>query len=218
MSRERDERILESLWLASGPLRARPSAQSEPPLLLLGSGTRLLDRFWDPVAGTVFDTASDAESLIVRPRDPMDNATPSGPSLAAELLTRAGHAFDADPYDQVASRILNHESEALLRYGPALGRMLSVLDRRLAPPVEVVIVGRREDDATRALIRVAHENYLPNILVIGRLEGDSCGPMPILDGRNLLDGRPAAYVCRGYTCQLPVSEPDEVRREIAACR
>jgi hypothetical protein len=178
----------------------------------------ILERFWDAEAGTVFDTASDAESLILRPRDPMDNATPSGPSLAAELLARAGHAFDVDRYAEVASRILDHESEALLQYGPAFGRMLSVLDRSLSPPVEVVIVGRREDDATRALIRAAHEDYLPNHLVIGSLEGDSSEPIPILDGRKLLEGRPTAYVCRGYACRLPVTEPDDVRREIAAGR
>ena len=175
----------------------------------------ILERFWDEEAGTVFDTASDAESLILRPREPMDNATPSGPSLAAELLTRAGHAFDDDRYRRAASRILDHDSEALLRYGSAFGRMLSVLDRRLTPPVEVVIVGRPDDDTTRSLIQAAHEAFLPNLLVLGRVDGDSAEPLPILEGRDLLEGRPAAYVCRGYACRLPVTEPDEVRREIA---
>ena len=119
-------------------------------------------------------------------------------------------------YRHVATSILDHDSEALLRYGSAFGRMLSVLDRRLTPPVEVVIVGRPDDDTTRSLIHAAHQAFLPNLLVLGRVDGDSAEPLPILEGRDLLDGRPAAYVCRDYACRLPVTEPDEVRREIAS--
>ena len=171
----------------------------------------ILERFWDEEAGTVFDTPGDGEALLLRPRDPMDNATPSGPSLAAELLLRAGHVFDEERYLSAAERILQTESDALLRFGPAFGRMLSVLDRWLAEPEEVVVVGRHEDPATLALIGAAHARLHRNLTVVGRdPEADVAG-VPLLQDRALLDGRPAAYVCRRYACRPPVSEPRQVR-------
>jgi uncharacterized protein len=106
----------------------------------------ILRRFWDDAETTVFDTAADAERLILRPRDSMDNATPSGPSLAAELLTHMADVFGDDRYRTTAVRILERESAMLSQYGPAFGRMLSVLDRTLAPPVEVAVVGKRDHD------------------------------------------------------------------------
>ncbi len=151
---------------------------------------RVLELFWDDEAGTVFDTARDAERLVLRPRDPMDNATPSGSSLAAELLARAGHVFDDDRYRDAAARIIDYDAEALLKFGPAFGRMLSVLDRTLAPPVEVAIVGRADDDATAALVRAAHADFLRNESVVGRLDGDELPQIPLLEGRDSVRAQP----------------------------
>jgi len=176
----------------------------------------ILARFWDEEAGTVFDTAADAERLILRPRDAMDNATPSGPSLAAELLARAGHVFDDVRYRDTALRIIAHESDMLARYGPAFGRMLSALDRTLAPPVEVAIAGRRDDSDTGALIRTAHERFLRNGTVVGHLEGDPPAHIPLLEGRGRTGGRPTVFVCSGYACRAPVTEPAALRTEIRA--
>ena len=176
----------------------------------------ILGRFWDESEGSVFDTAADAEALILRPRDSMDNATPSGPSLAAELLTRAGAIFDDERYRTTAARIVERESALLGRFGPAFGRMLSVLDRTLASPVEVAIVGEPDSEATRALVRAAHARFLRNLTVVGRLEGEEVAGVPLLEGRARRDGAPTAYVCRGYACRLPVTSPDGVRDEMAA--
>jgi hypothetical protein len=176
----------------------------------------ILARFWDDDAETVFDTASDAQALFLRPRDPMDNATPSGPSLAAELLARAGHLFDDDGYRAAAERIIASDATALLDYGPAFGRMLSVVDRGLAPPMEIVIVGDPDDAATRGLIQAAHEDLTSNVSIAGRAPDESDLFSPLLTGRGPVNGRPAAYVCRGYACRLPVTEPEALRREIEA--
>jgi uncharacterized protein YyaL (SSP411 family) len=173
----------------------------------------ILGRFWDDASGAVFDTPSDAAPLVMRPRDTMDNATPSGASLAAELLWRAGHALDVERYRSVAARIIDYETEALQRYGPAFGRMLSVLDRTLADPVEVAVVGRSEDAGTQALVHAAHRRFHRNLTVLGRLDGAAPG-IPLLEGRDLVRGQAAAYVCRRYACQLPVTEAEAVAAEI----
>jgi len=173
----------------------------------------ILERFWDEVAGTVFDTAADGETLVLRPRDAMDNATPSGSSLAAELLTRAGHLFDEDRYRSAAERILSYEGEGMARYGAAYGRMLSVVDQRLAPPVEVAIVGA-DDDGTRALIRAAHGRFLRNGTIVGRTDAEPISGVPLLADRESVGGQPTAYVCRGYACRLPVTTADAVDAEL----
>jgi uncharacterized protein YyaL (SSP411 family) len=174
----------------------------------------ILSRFWDEESGTIFDTASDGEALILRPRDAMDNATPSGSSLAAELLARAGHLFDEQRYRDVGGRIADFEAEAMSRYGAAYGRMLSVVDRGLALPVEIAIIGEHDDDATRDLIRAAHGRTLRNVTITGRLGGEPVDGVPLLENRHVVDGRPAAYVCRAYACRLPVTTPGEVDAEL----
>jgi uncharacterized protein YyaL (SSP411 family) len=174
----------------------------------------ILERFWDEAEGTVFDTASDAPALVLRPRDTMDNATPSGPSLAAELLARAGHVFDEDRYRKAATRIIDYESEVLTRYGPAFGRMLSVLDRTLAEPVEVAIVALRGDPAASALIREANATFRRNLTVVGRHGDDPTADSPLLEARDLVGGRSAAFVCRSYVCRLPVTEPGALKAEL----
>ena len=174
----------------------------------------VLARFWDDAEDTVFDTAADAERLILRPRDSMDNATPSGPSLAAELLTRAAAAFGEDRYRSAALRIIERESAMLTQFGPAFGRMLSVLDGTLASPVEVALVGRRDDGATAALIHAAHAGFVRNLTIVGRLDDDAVRGVPLLEDRGLQEGSPVAYVCRGYACRLPVTRPGDVRAEM----
>jgi len=174
----------------------------------------ILARFWDDESGTVFDTPSDGETLVLRPRDAMDNATPSGPSLAAELLDRAGHVFDEPRYAEAAGRITAHEAGAMSRYGAAYGRMLSVVDRRLASPVEVAIVAGSDGAATEALVRAAHHRFLRNGVVVGRRDVDPAPAVPLLAERGLVDGKATAYVCSGYSCRLPVTSPELMHDEL----
>ena len=174
----------------------------------------ILTRFWDDEAGTVYDTPVDGEPLVLRPRDAMDNATPSGSSLAAELLSRAGHLFDDDGYRDRARRIFEYESGAMSRYGPAYGRMLSVVDRDLADPIEVAIIGVDDDAPTRELVQAAHRRLFRNATVAGRLTGEPVAEVPLLAGRDLVDGKPAAYVCSGYACRLPVTSAQAVEVEL----
>jgi uncharacterized protein YyaL (SSP411 family) len=176
---------------------------------------QILDDFWDDESGTVFDTSKRAEALIVRPRDAMDNATPSGPSLAAELLARAGHIAESDRYRTAARSIVDREAEALGRFGPAFGRMLSVLDRLEATPVEVVVVGG-DDPRTAALVRAANAEAVADLVVIGWRDDEDPARVPLLRNRGRVDGRPAAYVCAGYTCRLPVTEAIDVLEEVRA--
>jgi uncharacterized protein YyaL (SSP411 family) len=174
----------------------------------------ILSRFWDEGAGTVFDTPDDGEDLVLRPRDAMDNATPSGPSLAAELLSRAGHVFGEERYARAAAGIAKHEYGSMSKYPTAYGRMLSVVDRAMAEPIEIAVLGRAADPATRGLLQDAHAHLLRNGTNVGRLEGESIVDEPLQADRDLVGGAPTAYACRGYACRLPVTAPDDLAAEI----
>ncbi len=177
---------------------------------------RTLTLFYDEEAARFFDTAHDAERLFVRPRDPMDNATPSGNSLALELLGRAGHLFDDARYHEVAQTGMKGESGAMRRFPTAFGRLLSVVDRSLAPPVELAIVGDRTDPRTGDLLAVAFERYQRNLTVTGSGASEDVEGVPLLAGRSPLGGAPTAYLCRGYACELPVTEVGALRARFEA--
>lgn len=174
----------------------------------------LVARFYDADTGIFYDTPADGESLIVRPRDAMDNATPSGTSLAAELLLRAAAVFGSAEYRGLAERIFGNEAEALKRFPQAFGRMLSALDRSLAPPVEIAILGDPSLRETRALIKAAHGEFGRAVTIVGG--GDPDTGLPLLKGRAALGGVPTAFVCREYLCRLPVTDAAGLAQQVRA--
>jgi uncharacterized protein YyaL (SSP411 family) len=174
---------------------------------------QLLELFWEEEEGLFYDSPRDGEKLVVRPREVMDNATPSGNSLAIELLLRASAIFGIDEYRQVALRALIREAAAIERFPSAFGRLLSTISLSLAPPLEVVLLGRTGSREMEALRRVAHRRYLPSRIVVGGDPG-KLPPLPLLEGREVRSGRATAYVCREFTCTAPLLGPEALGREL----
>ncbi len=191
------ETTLEPRWLHEG----------------LALAEAVLDRFWDEEAGVFFDTARDAEALVVRPRNVMDNATPSGTSLGVELLLRSGHLLGREDYLERASRALTRELNALRRVPSAFGHLLDGLTTCLDPWLEITLVGDANDPLLSEMTRAAHSPYLPNRMVVG---GDpSLLPsLPLVEGRGARDGRATAYVCRNMVCGAPIHEPEALAKEL----
>ena len=178
-----------------------------------GLAQTVLDLFWEEDEGHFYDSAKDGEELVVRPREVMDNATPSGNSLAVELLLRTAAIFGVDEYRQVASRALVMEVEPMARYPSAFGRLLSTLSAALVPPLEVVLVAETDGEGLGDFLFSAHHRYLPFRVVVG---GDprELPPLPILEGREVRGGKTTAYVCREFTCSTPFHDPVELSREL----
>jgi uncharacterized protein len=176
----------------------------------------ILRRFTDP-AGGFFDTADDAESLITRPKDVQDNAIPSGGAMAATVLLRLGAITGDDRYRDAAERAIGGVVGLAERHPTFFGQWLVALDLAVRPIVEVAVVGSRDDAATRALIEVARRG-LPTHRVLAVGSDDSRGDdrdgregpsvVPLLADRAAIGGRPTAYVCRGFVCRLPVTDPE----------
>ncbi|WP_439811774.1 thioredoxin domain-containing protein [Streptomyces sp. P9-2] len=170
----------------------------------------VLARFRDTETGALYDTASDAERLIRRPQDPTDNATPSGWTAAAgALLGYAAHT-GSEPHRTAAERALGVVKTLGPRVPRFIGWGLAVAEAVLDGPREVAVVGRGTDDpATAELHRTALLGTAPGAVVAVGTEGTD--EFPLLVDRPLVDGAPAAYVCRNFTCDTPTTDPARLR-------
>jgi uncharacterized protein YyaL (SSP411 family) len=166
----------------------------------------ILAEFVDEESGGFFDTSTRHERLITRPKDVFDNATPSGNSVAADVLLRLALLTDRSDFREAAESALRLLREPMARYPLAFARALNALDFFLDRPKEIAIVGAVEADDTRSLRRAVFEPFLPNKVVAG-----GSTPIPLLENREAVNGRAAAYVCEHYVCQAPTSDPEQLR-------
>ncbi|WOI62711.1 thioredoxin domain-containing protein [Streptomyces fradiae] len=173
----------------------------------------VLDRFRGE-GGELFDTAHDAEPLIRRPQDPTDNAAPSGWTAAAgALLSYAAHT-GSEAHRTAAERALAVVGALGPRAPRFIGWGLAVAEALLDGPREVAVAGPAGDPERAALHRVALLGTAPGAVVaVGEPDGEE---FPLLRDRPLVDGRPAAYVCRHFTCEAPTTDADRLARQLGA--
>ena len=166
-----------------------------------------LRHFADPDRpGRWFDTADDAEQLMVRPADPIDGATPSGASSIAEALLTAAHLVDAARaarYGEAAATTLLAHSALLARAPRSAGHWLAVAEAAVRGPLQVAVA---TDDPASELLAQARLLAPGGAVVVG----GAVDTMPLLAGRDRIRGADAAYICRGRVCDLPVTGAAEL--------
>ncbi|HEX5970827.1 MAG TPA: hypothetical protein VFY85_02810, partial [Gemmatimonadaceae bacterium] len=167
--------------------------------------------FWDEEAQAFFDTASDAEALVTRPRDVTDNAIPSGNSMAIELLLILGDLFDERAYSDRARYLLETVAEPMARYPTAFGHALGAADLAVRGAVEVAIAGSPADAAFGSLAAVVANRYLPSLVLAGG-RGKAAKGIALLAGRE--GAEPTAYVCQAYACDTPTHDPAELGAQL----
>ena len=161
--------------------------------------------------GGFYDTADDAEQLVLRPRDPSDNAVPSGWLAAAQaLLTHAAYTGVAE-HRTAAERALGITTALAARAPRGVGWGLAAAEALLDGPREVAVLGPADDPRTRDLHRVALMGTAPGLVVAVGPDGSD---VPLLRDRPLVDGAPAAYVCRQFTCEAPVTTSTELKARV----
>jgi hypothetical protein len=148
---------------------------------------RMIEQFWDPDGGFYF-TSKDHESLLTRTKDFFDNATPSGNSVAADVLLRLAAILEREDYRKKAEEVFLTAAGLLKQYASGFGRMLSALDFYIGPSKEIVISGSPD-----AFLEVLRKRYLPRTVVVRQ-------------DRPLLDGKPTVYVCENFTCKQPTAD------------
>jgi uncharacterized protein YyaL (SSP411 family) len=174
--------------------------------------------FWDEGSGVFYDTGSDAEVLIVRPREVQDNASPSGSSLMCELLLKLSAVVGNQAYRKRGEAVLRANLGVAVRFPLAVGHLLVAAGFAADDPVEIVIVGSLGHPATRALVESAQGVYLPHrVIAVGDPSNAIGRPLsPLLADRPLRGRKSAAYVCRRRTCLPPVTDADSLARLLAA--
>ena len=165
--------------------------------------------FHDAEADTWYDTAIDHEKLIVRPREVTDNATPSGTSLMADLLLTLADLDDNAEWRDLAERAVSRVGDPIAQYPQALGHVAGVADTMVRGGIQVAIVG---DDPDPLIQRVG-ARFLPGLVLAGGESSDKRQPALLLN-RSPLEGKATAYVCRGFTCDLPTTDPEELERQL----
>ena len=179
----------------------------------------LLRLFQDNERGGFFQTGSDAEVLVLRPKELYDNATPSGNSVAADLLLRLALLTGDARYESAGLSALRLVREAMAGAPTGFGHALCALDLYVGPAHEVAIIGDPTANATRALAaEVTDTTYRPNVVlaVAGPNDERATLAVPLLRAREAVDGRPTAYVCERFTCRLPVTDPPSLREQLGA--
>ena len=169
--------------------------------------------FADPKGG-YFSTEEGAPDILFRLKEDHDGAEPSANSVAAMNLARLARIFNHKEFRHSAARIIGTFHSTLDRMAVALPQMLAALDSTVTEPVQIVVAGQPEDAATAELLRIIRSRYLPNkvVLLADGKEGQKWLGQHIeaIQPMALVNGKPAVYVCRNFTCELPVTDPEKL--------
>jgi len=168
----------------------------------------IIERFADPERGGFFTTANDHERLIARRKDLEDHPIPSGSSAAALGLLRLAALSGEHEYERHAEGILALLGPLAVQHPQAFGHLLQAADFHLAPVREVAIVGPDPDP----LLRTVRAELRPHLV----LAGGTSDQVPLLSGREPVQGQATAYVCEHFTCRMPVSDAEELSQQLAA--
>ncbi len=163
-----------------------------------------------------YDTADDAEALILRPKELEEGATPSGNGMATTVLLRLAGLAVEPRYEELAYRALSQVEPLLDQYPTGFGQWLTALEYALSHHREIAVVGDPEAHDTRILLRACTAGYHPaRIVAAGR--PDAPNPeVPLLADRGMVEGKPTAYVCVDNTCLPPVTEVADLEEQLAA--
>jgi uncharacterized protein YyaL (SSP411 family) len=173
--------------------------------------------FADPKGG-YFSTEEGATDILFRMKEDHDGAEPSANSVAAMNLSRLAKIFDRKEFQHAAARLLGSFHTALDRMPAALPQMLTALDATVTEPVQIVLAGDRELPETAELLGVIRKRYLPNkvVLLADGGEGQKWLAQHVEALRLMapVQGRTAAYVCRNFACELPVTDPEQLAESL----
>jgi uncharacterized protein YyaL (SSP411 family) len=171
----------------------------------------MIEFFWDDQEGGFYFTSSDHEELITRTKDYLDNATPSGNSVAALALLKLGIMTDDQEYSRRAATILRALQPAMSRYPSAFGYALRAMDFYLSEPKEIALVGDLDSHEIRSFVREIYEHYIPNKVIAGSepMNDTAASEIKLLTGKVTVDAA-TAYVCQNYVCLAPATSAEQL--------
>jgi uncharacterized protein YyaL (SSP411 family) len=164
----------------------------------------MIEQFWDPAGGFYF-TSEDHESLLTRTKDFFDNATPSGNSVAADVLLKLAAVLDRQDYRKKAEDIFLTAAGLMKQHASGFGRMLAAVDFYIGPSKEIAIAGPPD-----VFLEAVRSQYLPRCIVAAGADQS----IALLRNRPMIDSKPTAYVCENFTCRQPVTDAAAFRAQL----
>ncbi len=172
----------------------------------------ILSHFADPEGG-FFDTRDESEPLITRPKGLQDSPTASGNTLAVSLLLRLGALTGDQRYTDPALQAATAMQAMAVRYPTGFSGWLCALDFALGPIHQLALLGDPADARFQALHAAAAKRFTPRLVMAGGDPGAHAAPS-LLAHRELLEGRPTAYLCQRFSCKLPVTSPGDLAMQL----
>ena len=166
--------------------------------------------FWDPDSHSFFDTARDHDVLITRPRELTDNATPSGSSLACDVLLHLDALDERPDYRAIVAHLIDVVAAPMMEHPLGFGHWLGVADRLVFGAVQVALIDG--DAPTPALTDTLRRTYVPTLVLARACSADDAPAL--LRERSSVNGDATAYVCRDSTCELPTTDAGEMARQL----
>jgi uncharacterized protein YyaL (SSP411 family) len=173
-----------------------------------------ITQFWDDDGGGFFFTSADHEQLIVRSKNPYDNAIPSGNAMCVHNLLRLSAFTGRSEYRDKAHQILCIFSDHMEKAPGGFGHLLSGLAWHLNQPEEIAIIGAIDDETTQAMLKAVNTGFRPYKVVAlydpASGQARAAEIIPLLANRALVDGKTTAYVCENFVCRQPVTTAEEL--------
>jgi uncharacterized protein YyaL (SSP411 family) len=174
----------------------------------------MIDLFWDNKTKQFFDTSLDHEKLVVRPRDIADNAIPSGASVACKVLLKIAVYLDDDRIRDITRLSIKSATTLMTKATIAAGEWLNCVEFYIDTPKEIVITGDFNDKNTTNLLSEIYRNFIPNKVILGINSETILDDLPLADSKDMLNEKPTAYICKNYTCGLPVNKPSDLSKQL----
>ena len=179
---------------------------------------RLLTDFGADDGSGFFSTSRNHEKLLLRHREGYDGAIPSANAAAAYMLAKLSFHLDRDDMRKAAVDAVKGYGKVINKFPRGFCKSLAVVDLLLEGPVEIAMTGRPGDSDFQALYREVNKRYLPNRILAHKDPNASNGKekisLPLLEGKGLVDGKPALYICHNFTCRAPITDPSEASQAL----
>ena len=210
-------RVLEDYaYLAEGLIDLYEACGQERYLTTaLQLGERMVQSFRDEDQGGFYTTAKTHETLIIRAREGADGATPSGNAVAVSALARLSFHYDRQDLREAAIGGIRAYGRQIARYPRAFAKSLAVVDLLAEGPIELAFVGPSHDPGLEALHLAVREVFLPHRVIASSDGMGKPASHPLLVGKELVQGKAALYICRNFSCQRPLTDPQEVTEALS---
>ena len=171
---------------------------------------RIIEDFEDREHGGFFTTAADHETLILRGREGADGATPSGNAVAAAVLARLSFHFDREDFRNAATNAVRAYGQQIGQVPRGFPKSLLVIDLLLRGPIELALVGGTDAQSYTQLRKAMNSCFVPYRVMAHHQDVEADTSHPLLKGKTPVDGQAALYLCKNFSCQAPITNPEVV--------